>query len=394
MCKILIGVWLLLLPLSVRAGGPEHWPGAYEVYAPGKLADTPPPRGFSACYVSHYGRHGSRYLLSEDEFACLAQWDSLAVRGGGLTAEGAALREGLEHIRTEHARMFGILTGKGSGQHRGIGERLARRFPSAFRKKAPLVRCISSPAQRCLQSMANFTLGLCRVAPACSFDLRTGQRYYDIISTRMDDSAWRATAQHREDSVLRTELLPLVDAGRFFRNPEGLSGAEESLLQALSGIYTIGCAATGLDSPYEDWLPRFFSAEQLAVFRHAEEVYDARLFLHPDNPRIHKTAVPLLRDFLTRADEALRAGNIAADLRFGHDSGLLPLIALTGLSANGQFCMAENLQLVFYKNKTGEVLVKFLFNEEESALPALQPETGCYYTWPAVRQYFENLCTR
>ena len=56
--------------------------------------------------------------------------------------------------------------------------------------------------------------------------------------------------------------------------------------------------------------------------------------------------------------------------------------------------MAENLQLVFYRNKKGAVLVKFLFNEEEVSLPALRPVKACYYAWPEVRAYFEFLCEK
>lgn len=393
MRKILIGIGLLLFPLTGWAGGGGGWPAAYEVYTPGNRTDTAPPRGYQPCYLSHYGRHGSRYLLSEDEFSFMALWDTLSVKGGGLTPEGRALREGLESILAEHERMFGILTQKGSLQHRGIGSRVARRFPGIFRKPRTRIRCISSPAQRCLQSLANFSLGLCSEAPQCSFTILTGPRYYDIISARMDDSAWRRIAQRMKDSVIRTEALPLFRQDRFFKTPEYWEVSDAALVALYSGIYTVGAAATGLDSAREDWLPRFFTEAQLAVFLRAEEIYDRQVFLtssEAGNPRIDKTAKPLLRDIVARADEALSSGDIAADFRFGHDSGLLPLIALTGLSADGPFCMAENLQMVFYKNKKGEVLVKFLFNEEEITLPALRPVKACYYAWPEVKAYFEH----
>ena len=47
--------------------------------------------------------------------------------------------------------------------------------------------------------------------------------------------------------------------------------------------------------------------------------------------------------------------------------------------------MATNLQLVFYRNRKGDILVKVLFNEGESSIPALGP--GPFYPWDAIRKY-------
>jgi hypothetical protein len=49
--------------------------------------------------------------------------------------------------------------------------------------------------------------------------------------------------------------------------------------------------------------------------------------------------------------------------------------------------MASNLQMVFYTNKNGEILVKLLYNEKETTIPALKPENGPYYDWSVLRQY-------
>jgi hypothetical protein len=48
--------------------------------------------------------------------------------------------------------------------------------------------------------------------------------------------------------------------------------------------------------------------------------------------------------------------------------------------------MASNLQMVFYRNRKGHVLVKFLYNEKESRLIGLEPEVvDYYYDWEKVR---------
>ena len=54
------------------------------------------------------------------------------------------------------------------------------------------------------------------------------------------------------------------------------------------------------------------------------------------------------------------------------------------------FPMACNIQLVFYrpkKGKSGDILVKALLNERETALP-VQPVSGPYYRWQDLRQYY------
>ena len=110
---------------------------------------------------------------------------------------------------------------------------------------------------------------------------------------------------------------------------------------------------------------------------------------------------PLVLDFVEKADAALSGGKIAADLRFSHDVGLMPFFSLIGLDKfdtaesfdtvcsvwNSSYFMpmATNLQLVFYKGRKGDILVRVLLNEADWSIPALGP--GPYYPWPALRAY-------
>ena len=40
----------------------------YCVYSPGQDAPTRSPKGYKPFYISHYGRHGSRYYISDIDF--------------------------------------------------------------------------------------------------------------------------------------------------------------------------------------------------------------------------------------------------------------------------------------------------------------------------------------
>ena len=52
--------------------------------------------------------------------------------------------------------------------------------------------------------------------------------------------------------------------------------------------------------------------------------------------------------------------------------------------------MAGNIQLIFYRNAKGRVLVKFLLNEREVTVP-VAGDTAPYYDWKAVRKYYYRI---
>ena len=115
----------------------------------------------------------------------------------------------------------------------------------------------------------------------------------------------------------------------------------------------------------------------------------------------------LVQDFIDRADAALADGSAtAADLRFGHDSGIMPLVCLMNLVGAGdrlhnadasdswqgfrQVCMAANLQLVFYRKAGAEPLVKVYYNEAETLIHDLEPAQGPFYRWSDLKAYLER----
>ena len=49
--------------------------------------------------------------------------------------------------------------------------------------------------------------------------------------------------------------------------------------------------------------------------------------------------------------------------------------------------MASNFQMVFYRDDAGEILVKMLYNEHETAIRGLAPHVGPYYKWVELRDY-------
>ena len=51
-------------------------------------ASTPAPKGYEAFYVSHYGRHGSRYAYTSRTYTLIARMMEVARSQDGLTEFG------------------------------------------------------------------------------------------------------------------------------------------------------------------------------------------------------------------------------------------------------------------------------------------------------------------
>jgi hypothetical protein len=53
--------------------------------------------------------------------------------------------------------------------------------------------------------------------------------------------------------------------------------------------------------------------------------------------------------------------------------------------------MGSNLQMVFYRNRGNDVIVRLLYNEMDAAIPALKPFEGPFYKWTDLKEYLSRL---
>lgn len=117
-------------------------------------------------------------------------------------------------------------------------------------------------------------------------------------------------------------------------------------------------------------------------------------------------AKSLVENIIESADAAIKDRSIAATLRFGHDGNVIPLLALLQIEnfdvavagpseVYKHWCdfkatpMASNVQIVFFENKKGDVLMKFLHNEKEVHIP-VETDIWPYYHWNEVRDYYQK----
>ena len=95
----------------------------YLAYPGPKQKLTKAPEGYTPYYISHYGRHGSRYLINPAQYSdavnILAKADSL----DKLSPRGHDVLDKVRMLSAEAQGRLGELTPLGAEQHRGIAHR-------------------------------------------------------------------------------------------------------------------------------------------------------------------------------------------------------------------------------------------------------------------------------
>ena len=384
--------------------------GVYHPYHHGDLTDTPAPKGYRPFYISHYGRHGSRYHTTLSYFKAGAEGLQKAWDEGILTETGKQLYHDFFTVMDAHRGMEGELTPRGASEHRGIAERMSSRFPDVFRSRTRTdVECISSFVPRCLVSMANFTTELKDCRPALQFTFDTGKKYYQYIARDIDSQELFDKCNEYEDSVRNATCHYSKMMESLFTDSEKGLKAVKDPQKFIKALFRAGSICGDVDFLGVD-IFKYFDPDELAeqgVLR-SDKFYGQFGNSKEWGAVSSAAAKGLVNDFVTKADAALGNGSsLAADLRFGHDVGILPLYGLIGIkgmdvrrpmaeahtfwTTYDRIPMATNFQMIFYRNKKGDILVKMLDNEEETCIPALKPFSGPYYKWEELKEYLVSL---
>ena len=142
--KILL-LLALLLPAAVSASvaddikaDPNRSGGIYYAYPVEADSCPAPPEGFSPVYISHYGRHGSRWAIKEWKYGVVLDEFARQRGRGNLTPEGERVEAMVKALWVDAEGNAGALTPMGERQHKAIAGRMAARFPALFADSARL----------------------------------------------------------------------------------------------------------------------------------------------------------------------------------------------------------------------------------------------------------------
>lgn len=417
MKQLLIGLFALtcLTGFSQKArqevaDNPAKAGGVYYAYPVTESHNSPAPKGYTPFYVSHYGRHGSRYLISDQDYANVIDVMRKAHDAGKLSPLGEDVYNRLQLVWDEAEGRGGELTPLGARQHHDIAQRMYKAYPQVFGKDAEITAA-STQVMRCAHSMFNFIEGLKELDPTLIIPKESNARnmiylcHSEPPSWDFNDNKgrlpWKQEYNKWRDGKVNPDRLMASlfnDSGYVLRNiyPEEL----------MWGLYWIAVDMQNMETDTE--FTSLFTPEELydlweainASFYITNSSYPPSDGLNVDN------AKNLMRNILDTANDYIDNGKHGATLRFGHDGNIVPLAALmrfdgchgysAGLDDIAEVWqsynispMASNMQMVFFKNKQGDVIVKFMMNEKEIAID-MPTDNFPFYRWDDVKNYLHQ----
>ena len=370
---------------------------------------TPAPAGKKPFYFSHYGRHGSRYISSRSGFDIPFKMVALADSLNELTPTGQRVYQEMKLVMQDTEGRWGELTGYGRKQHRNIARRMARNFPEVFHPGAR-VQAYSTVVPRCIESMGTALIELLQEEPTLQVSQESSQRnqwfmnYQDreLRRQQMTPQIRKVYNEYITKYMGNTRLMELI-----FKNPDIV---EEVVDEGQFNYYLMKMGLFQLNTHLyrNTYLLDIFQTDELYSMW---QIDNALWYLQQGACKLNGGRQPysqrhLLRRIIADADSCIRLADPGAQLRYGHETVLLPLVCLIGingydletddfsqLEAKGWWCssvfpMGSNLQFIFYRSglDDSDVLFKVLLNEEEARLP-IQTDCAPYYHWNDFRTY-------
>jgi hypothetical protein len=371
---------------------------------------TPAPTGYEPFYVTHYGRHGARYMTGDKEYKYTIGRMDTAQTLGLLTAYGKEVLQRLNIAAANAHHRAGDLTQLGARQHRAIAHRLMVNYPSLMSQ--PLhVKANSSTVRRCMLSMANFCQEMLIMNPNLDITMDASEHdmYYMIANdsivipkSEKDDELYEKLDNFRHKMLNGRHQFELL-----FTNPEA-AGKFIDNYKFTDALWNIAADMYCLPELNLSFNDLFTDDEFIDGFRSYNASWCLWEGLMPGAQPNQYAHFPLLVNFLDEADLMIRSGKSGVRLRFGHDSTVLPFAYILGLkeamqgtddmeNLHNHFAlyrlipMAANIQLIFFRKQgSDDILVKFLMNENETSIP-IQTDSYPFYHWKDVESYYRNM---
>ena len=414
----------------------------YYAYPTPTAKYTKVPAGYKPFYLSHYGRHGSRFHHTASDYNALYATLAKADSAGKLTELGKNLLERAKFLNEYAAPRAGDLTQLGVAQHQGIAKRMVKNFPEVFKNDA-YIEAYASTSVRCVVSMASFLEELRAQKPKLDIHQESSKHYMSYISpldfgkiiNESNTPAWQ-----KENAKLYSH----VNTDRMMRaifNDTNYIKKSVNAGDLYTKIYEIGNNLQGTPEIEFSFDDLWTDAELYERWRAQNAWWYSVLANNPFGKKEGlENARPLLKNVLEVADNVIAADTAKADktsakdtkatkpakktsatLRFGHDTVIIPFTALLQLEKDSLNAgietadmenlhkvwrdyeitpMAANVQFIFYRSakKGAPILVKAMLNEKEQNLPVkcdTATVKNCpaapYYRWDDVRTFYGKI---
>lgn len=414
---ILCVVWCCVLGMSAQTARDDfkrdtHLSASNYLAYPGPTQGllTPAPEGKHPFYISHYGRHGSRYLINPTEYSRPLEILKAAADAGKLTPLGMDVLRRVKMICDESEGRLGELTPLGGLQHRQIARRMFERFPEVF-EGAANIDAKSTVVIRCILSMENELQELLLMNPL--LNIRHDASYHDMWYMNFKD---KELTSRRQNFETEKAYYAFVDKHRNYERAMEALFADHAYMKQNIDTWQLNNYLFKLASNLQS--SELHKKITLYDIFTDDEIYsnwlinNARWYIEYGACPLNGGTQPftqrnLLRTIIEEADSCIALVKPGATLRFGHETMVLPLTCLMELNDFGLqesnleklegkgwlnykiFPMGANIQLIFYRHDYSDkdVLVKVLLNENEARLP-IKSNIEPYYKWSEVRKYY------
>ena len=314
--------------LDIISKAPSYASCNYHIY-PDSISSkqTPAPKGKKPFYISHYGRHGSRYISNrsgyDTPYIMILHADSL----NELTPIGQKVLQEMKSIMDDTEGRWGELTGYGKRQIQDIGRRMAESYPEIFCPGAN-VRAISTIVPRCIESMGAAAMEMLQVCPELNIKMEASQRtqwYLNYQDLNLRRNYMTPETRKAFDAFIKPRMGNSRLMETIFKNPDIV---KEFVDEGDFNYYMMKMALFQYNISYNR------NAHLIEVF-HTDEFYqmwqidNALWYIQHGACKLNGGHQPysqryLLKQLISDADSCIALENPGAQLRFGAPAPSMP----------------------------------------------------------------------
>ena len=376
--KLLVSAFALCMSVAVSAQQAREdfrkdinlSASGYKAYPGPQKALTPAPAGYTPYYISHYGRHGSRYLIRP------ADYDK-------------------PYMTLRKLADAGMLTEN----------------PEVFKGKTN-IDAKSTIVIRCILSMENALLQFTSMNP--ELIIKHDASHHDMYYMSQTDSVLNIlkkqgtdTQEFKDFSDKHRGGVRVVDL--LVKDGEFLKENKISRHRLVKQLFDLASNIQSTELRHKFSMYDLFNEDEVYDFWAGSNAWwYVNYGSSPLSGGVQGYSQRnLVRKIISEADSCLALPHPGATLRYGHDTMVMPLVCLLNINGYGKqmpledldkngwlnyriFPMACNVQFIFYhkNDQDKDVIFKILHNEDEALIPDLKPVQGCYYKWSDFKEFF------
>lgn len=379
---------------------------------PGPTQHKPsaPPKGKKPFYLTHFGRHGSRYLNNPRDYDYVLTILRKAERLDKLSPLGKDVLKRIITLDGNARDHIGELTSLGEQQMKDIARRMVENYPEVFEGDAT-VSARSTIVLRCVFSMENTLHQMLAMNPRLRISHTASYSDMWILNPydkKLSDRINSVESRTAYDAYCRRRQCWQRATGQLFSDKDYF---DQQVNGERLNYYLFRMAGSVQNTDLRQHLTLYDLYNDDEIYKNWQ-MENAYWYLGYGHTPLNGGQQPFslrntLRSIVSEADSCIALPRPGAQLRFGHETALLPLVCLMELNGFGLsvkdldqlekrgwvnyrvFPMAANIQMVFYRRDIDDedVLVKVMLNENEATLP-IKTDVAPYYHWADVRRFF------